>query len=94
MLLTTCYFIHISNELFETDDFSTEKDYFKIALTVFLTTYIFRTLFLITVLSLFTTYKDMWQNYPQWTALLETILHVLYDVFPVMIIMGQHHRTF
>lgn len=93
MALITCWFIQISNQLFHSE-YDDEKRYFLKTLLVFLGTYILRAIWLLLLLIYFDVYKRSWTKLPNLTFFIEISMHLCYDVFPIFMILRQHHRTF
>ena len=89
----TIKFSQLTNSVFE-NDFQEEQQYFKTSLIVFLSTYVLRTVLLVFCLFFFDTWINYFFKYPIAAILTQAGLHMLYDAWPVVIIMAQHVRTF
>lgn len=90
MLVLTCYLINVINKTFG-QEFVDEKHTLKVALFVFLSTYLVR--FIIKILLEYTIrdyFIQMWDEEPFLIFSLYTLAQLLYDFLPLILIFRQH----
>ena len=71
-----------------------EEKHLKYSLAVFFGTYFLRACLYTTIILGNEIWRRMWTNYPVLTETLFTGSQLIYDIWPILLIMQQHHRTF
>ena len=87
LLIVTIKFNKLTDSVFE-NDFREEQRYFKTSLIVFLSTYLIRTVLLVFCLFFFDAWINYFYRFPIAAILTQSVLHMLYDAWPVVIIMA------
>ena len=93
LTVQTYRYVRISQELF-LHDFCEEEERLKYALVVFLGTYLLRACLYSLVIFWDSVWRKMWTEVPILTEALFTGSQLIYDIWPIILIMKQHHSTF
>ena len=86
LLFETLAFVSISKRVFQ-GEFKEEQKFFQTSLLVFLTTYTIRSALLVIVICMWSKYVQWYENMPLFAATIQSLVHLIYDAFPVLHLM-------
>lgn len=86
MIFATVRF-HVTCKRLFGQQFVDEKNYFKNALTIFVSTYLLRTVILLIIVLNFDFYSGLWDKNPLVMAYVQSLTHLAYDALPLLFVM-------